>query len=231
MMINLLYLLDGAKKAEGLTVVIDVLRAFSLEAYLFDKGITDLMPVGDLEESERCKAMYPDSVSFGERHGIQLPGFDYGNSPFFAKDADLNGRKVIHTTSAGTQGIVNAVNADEILTASFVNAAAVARYISNKWPNIVSIVCMGLEGKTRSVEDDLCGEYIKSLLMGAPMDQNKIIDNILKSPIADRFRDQNNRNSLPEEDLMMCLDFNRFDYVLKVERRADGFNHVRRIVT
>ena len=37
MKINILHLIEGAKKAEGLTVIIDVFRAFSLECYLYDK--------------------------------------------------------------------------------------------------------------------------------------------------------------------------------------------------
>ena len=38
MNIKILELIDGAKQAEGLTVVIDVLRAFSLEVCLFAQG-------------------------------------------------------------------------------------------------------------------------------------------------------------------------------------------------
>ena len=33
--IKILHLIDGAKQAEGLTVIIDVFRAFSLECYLY----------------------------------------------------------------------------------------------------------------------------------------------------------------------------------------------------
>jgi 2-phosphosulfolactate phosphatase len=36
--IRRLRLLDGAKTARGLTVVIDVFRAFSTAAYAFDRG-------------------------------------------------------------------------------------------------------------------------------------------------------------------------------------------------
>ena len=35
MEIRILELIEGAKKAEGLTVIIDVFRAFSLECYLY----------------------------------------------------------------------------------------------------------------------------------------------------------------------------------------------------
>ena len=42
---------------------------------------------------------------------------------------DLKEKTIIHTTSAGTQGIANAINAEEILTGSLVNAKAIAEYI------------------------------------------------------------------------------------------------------
>lgn len=35
MNIKILHLVEGAKQSTGLTVVIDVFRAFSMEAYLF----------------------------------------------------------------------------------------------------------------------------------------------------------------------------------------------------
>ena len=54
---------------------------------------------------------------------------------------------LIHTTSAGTQGIVNASGATEILTGSLVNAAAIARYIKASDAEEVSLVAMGWEGK------------------------------------------------------------------------------------
>ncbi len=73
----------------------------------------------------------------------------------------------MHTTSSGTQGIVNATNADEIITGSFVNAAAIVRYISKKQPKIVSLVCMGYACEYPTDEDTLCAEYIKNELEGS----------------------------------------------------------------
>ena len=45
--IKVLELIDGAKQAEGLTVVIDVFRAFSLEAYLISQGAERIYPIPD----------------------------------------------------------------------------------------------------------------------------------------------------------------------------------------
>ena len=49
--IKILQLLEGAKKATGLTVVIDVFRAFSTACYAFDLGALNIIPVGDIKIS------------------------------------------------------------------------------------------------------------------------------------------------------------------------------------
>lgn len=42
--INILHLIEGAKEAQGLTVIIDVFRAFSLECYLYDMDVEQIRP-------------------------------------------------------------------------------------------------------------------------------------------------------------------------------------------
>ncbi|MBP3895263.1 MAG: 2-phosphosulfolactate phosphatase, partial [Mogibacterium sp.] len=134
MKIKILELIDGAKKAEGLTVIIDVFRAFTLETYLFGQGAEKIYPVGDMEEAFALKSGHPDWLLFGERGGAKVEGCDFGNSPSAIQNMDFTGRTIIHSTSAGTQGIINAVNADEILVAGLTNARAVAEYILTKKP-------------------------------------------------------------------------------------------------
>ena len=46
-----LRLLDGAKKARGLTVVIDVFRAFSTAAYAFDRGASEVVLVAGVDDA------------------------------------------------------------------------------------------------------------------------------------------------------------------------------------
>ena len=48
MKIRILKTIEGAKEAEGLTVMIDAFRAFSLECYLFAAGARRIYPVKDL---------------------------------------------------------------------------------------------------------------------------------------------------------------------------------------
>ena len=107
--INILHLIEGAKQARGLTVIIDVFRAFSLECYLYDMGAKQIRPVGTIEEAFSLRRRIQNSILVGERHGRKCDGFDYGNSPSAILKKDVAGKTIIHTTSAGTQGIVNAL--------------------------------------------------------------------------------------------------------------------------
>lgn len=165
MKIKILQLIEGAKKAEGLTVIIDVFRAFSTACYLFNNGVNKVIPVGELDTARGLKEKDNTLILMGERSGKTVPGFDYGNSPALIKDIDFSGENVVHTTSAGTQGIVHAENASEIITGSFVNASAVVKYILKKKPSVLTLVCMGNAGVEKADEDILCALYIKYLII------------------------------------------------------------------
>ena len=49
MNIKFLHMVEGAKEAKGIAVIIDVFRAFTVEAYLMNNGVKKLMPVGDMQ--------------------------------------------------------------------------------------------------------------------------------------------------------------------------------------
>lgn len=223
--IQLLELIEGAKRARGLTVVIDVFRAFSLEPYLFSQGAERIYPIGSVEDALALKREHPEYVSFGERGGAQVEGFEFGNSPLQVQGTDFSGRTCIHTTSAGTQGIVNAEGATEIVCAGLVNAAATARYIAGKQPSQVSIVCMGNAGVKTAEEDVLCGRYIKALLEGE--DPAQAHDRCQKE--ASGFKDTCGakffdpaRPEFPEGDFALCTAVDRFDFVVSTSRDGKG---------
>ncbi|MEE1228086.1 MAG: 2-phosphosulfolactate phosphatase [Lachnospiraceae bacterium] len=221
MKVQILHLLEGAKKAEGLTVIIDVFRAFSLEAYIFAKGAKMIYPIGDLEEAFSLKRQHPDWILFGERGGAQVEGCDYGNSPSQIEDVDLSGRTIIHTTSAGTQGLVNAVGASEIITGSLVNAQAIAEYILKKNPEVVSIVPMGKSGLRPTMEDELCADYLKLLLEGRDFDIQKAADE-LRHNGGEQFFDADNQEVFPERDFYLTTDCNIFHFVIRSEKNQNG---------
>ncbi len=217
MNIRILQLIEGAREARGIAVIIDVFRAFSVEAYLMAGGAERIYPVGSVESAFALRERFPEAVLIGERKGIKLEGFDHGNSPTEVSALDFTGKIVAHTTSAGTQGIVNAVGADEILTGSLVNAAAIAEYIRRRNPEEVSLVCMGLGAQKPIEEDTLCAEYIKSLLEGDPMDLTAGIEN-LKVTSGAKFFDPARQSVFPEQDFHLSTAVSRFPFVLKLEK-------------
>lgn len=227
MEINILQLLDGARNARGLTVIIDVFRAFSTACYAFDCGTYKIFPVGEIEHAHQIKNRNPDFVLVGERNEQKIPGFDFGNSPSQLLTTDLNGKTIVHTTSSGTQGIANAINADEIITGSFVNAGAIVKYIQQKQPKIVSLVCMGYACQYPTDEDTLCAEWIKNELENKPNNFDNIVK-VLRIGSGARFFDPLKQSWSPQADFELCLDLNRFDFILKVENE-DGLNYLRKI--
>lgn len=227
MKINILHLVEGAKQAKGVAVIIDVFRAFTVEAYLMANGASKVMPVGLKQIAYDYKEKYPETILVGERHGVKLPGFDYGNSPSEIKNVNFEGKTIVHTTSAGTQGIANALKASVVLTGSLVNAKAIASYILNNNYNEVSLVCMGLEGKYQTDEDNLCALYIKSLLEGKEMDLALEIEK-LKTTSGKKFFDIEKQEVFPKEDFFLSTEVNKFDFVLKVEH--DEINNLDYVV-
>lgn len=215
--IKILHMIEGAKKATGIAVIIDVFRACTVEAYLMNNGAEKVIPVGDMQIAYDYREENPETILVGERHGIMLPGFDYGNSPSQLENIDFSGKTVVHTTSAGTQGIANAVNADVILTGSLVNAKAVADYIKKNNYQDVSLVCMGLEALSETEEDNLCAYYIKSLLENEPMELEGEIERLKRTSGA-KFFDKEQNEVFPERDFYLSTEVNKFDFVIKVEK-------------
>ena len=230
MEINILQQLEGARQAKGLTVIIDVFRAMTVEAYLLHNGAAFLYATADKEEAYSYREKHPGTILIGERRGIMLPGFDYGNSPSQVRKADFTGRTVVHTTSAGTQGIDAAVDAEEILTGALVNAKATADYILRKNPEKVSLVCMGLDAVVPTEEDTLCAEYIKSLLEGRPIDPSEQFDLVARTSGA-KFFDPANAEVFPREDFFLSLDPDRFSFVIRAEKASNGMRQMIRVRT
>ena len=220
------HLIEGARQANGLAVIIDVFRAFSMECFLYAFGAKEVRPVGSVEETFAWKEKDGNCILAGERHGRRIEGCDLGNSPSSIVPELIRGKRVIHTTSAGTQGIANAVHADEIITGSFVNAGAIVNYIRKRNPEKVSLVCMGKGGMEPAEEDELCALYLRSLLAGHEM---KDIDEKLeglRSGGGSHFFDPDQQEVYPEKDFRLCISRDRFDFVLRIEKDAEGLKSV-----
>lgn len=222
--ITIRHLLDGAKEARGLTVIIDVFRAFSLECYAYGAGVKEIIPVGKVEEAFALRQEHPDWLIAGERNGIKVEGFDFGNAPSEFEWIRLDGKTLIHTTSAGVQGLTAAGNAEEILTGSLANARATAAYIRQKNPEHVSLVAMGWNAVRDTEEDVLCAEYIRSLLLERPLKNIDQLADDLRYSEGKKFFDPSQNHIFPRRDFDLCTDVDRFDGVIRVKKEG-GYLH------
>ena len=221
MKVEILEFVEGARKAKGVVVIIDVFRAFTVACYAFDAGAVRIIATSEVSNALQLKLKYKNSVLVGERDEKKIEGFDFGNSPTEIIKADLSGKTVIHTTTAGTQGLINARNADSILTGSFVNVSSIVKYIKSIDPEYVSLVAMGYRATLSSEEDLICAEMISAELRNKRFISKKKIAN-LQNTSGKRFFDPANIDFSPPTDFFLCTMINRFDFVLKATRRFDG---------
>jgi 2-phosphosulfolactate phosphatase len=210
-------LLEGAARAAGAVVIIDVFRAFTTAAVALSRGATEIIVVGSVEEALALRDAGVGQICMGEVGGIKPAGFDLGNSPFEASEADLDGKTVIQRTSAGTQGIVTARQATRLYAGSLVTASATTRALRAHAPDQVTLVGMGLNGKVRTDEDDLCAIHLRNLLQGRPGSVSGTREVILAGPQIPDFADPAKPHLHPK-DLDIALDIDRYDFAVCVAR-------------
>lgn len=202
-------------QATGLTVIIDVLRAFSTACFLLKNKARRIIPVEIVEQAYELKKKHPDYILIGERNGFDLLGFDYSNSPFSVKDIDFSNKTIVMCTTAGTKGIIKSVNAKEIITGSFVNCNAVVNHIKKTKNNTVTLVCTN--DKYDDNEDFMCAAYIKSRLEGKPLNFQIVKNHLIRHPISYGFL-RTPLTKYAREDFYLCMELDKFDFVIKAKR-------------
>ncbi|MCA9874431.1 MAG: 2-phosphosulfolactate phosphatase [Anaerolineales bacterium] len=219
---------DLCAEQTGLVVVIDVLRAFTTAAFALAAGAADIVLVGSVEEAFALRQKWPQALIMGEVNGRQVPGFDFGNSPSALLGQELDGRRLIHRTSAGTQGVVRSVNAAAIFTASFVCAQATVEAIRALQPPEVTFVNTDNRPGGYGDEDAACSDYLSALLRGEQPDPTPYLDRVRESINGRLFADPAVAH-LPAADLACALELDRFDFAMPVKRQ-NGW-HVLTAVT
>lgn len=218
-------LLAGAREAEGVAVVIDVLRAFTCAAFMMHLGAERIVLLAEPEAVLDFKRQ-EGYLAVGEVEGRMVPGFDLGNSPsqiLAAGRALFAGRIVAQRTSAGVTGAVAAARrAEVVILGSYVTAGAIACYIQGLTPppDLVSLVAMGDDALEVTPDDEACADYIEHLLTGRPYDQTAALESILQHECAQRFL-RGDQDHFPPEDPVYCLQHDVFDFVL-VATQEDG---------
>ena len=167
-----------AAKARGHVVVIDVLRAFTVEACMFENGLEACLLTDSRDQALEWKKRGLGSITLGEVSGLTFEetGFDLGNSPRDVLNLDLAGKTVIHRTSCGTSSICAAApRADKIYGCSFLTALSTVQDTLADGAQTVSLIASGARGPKRHDEDEVCAIYLRSLLEGATPDPDSVV--------------------------------------------------------
>jgi len=113
---------------EDIYIVVDVMRATTTLAVMFDQGAAHVLAAQTLEQAQDAARKIPGRLLCGERHTKIPPGFDYGNSPAYFAEHDLTGRELILTTSNGTRALFACPPESCCLAGSFYNGEAVVTH-------------------------------------------------------------------------------------------------------
>ena len=206
--------LETCHAAQGVVLVIDVLRAFSTAAYAFSRGAKEIRLVSTVDEALALKAQIPNSKVMGEVGGLPPAGFDFGNSPTRILEHDLTDITLIQRTGAGTQGVVRGVNADVMLATSFVVAKATMDYVLRLKPGEITFV---ITGGADNSEDLACAEFLEKQFTGQPVDAEECIRRVVAS--RDAFQHMSDHPQFPRSDLDYCTRIDAFDFAMPITRK------------
>ena len=144
---------DVAQKVKferkSIVVFVDVLRACSTFTHALNAGAASVYVTKDINNALTLKEKDPKgTIIAGERGGIQLDGFDMGNSPIMISKVikrQKKKKKIVICTGNFSNAIANIHTSKSAtyIIASLVNAKSVAEYIARKRMPYVYIVPIG----------------------------------------------------------------------------------------
>jgi 2-phosphosulfolactate phosphatase len=135
---------------ETVCVVFDVLRATSSMMTALANGAESIIPVVEIAEALAVRASRPGVLLAGERGGLRIRAeqtggvaFDIGNSPREFTPALVRGKTIVMSTTNGTRALRACASAKVILIGSFLSLGAVTKWILQKQPVHLLLVCAG----------------------------------------------------------------------------------------
>ncbi|EQB74511.1 MAG: hypothetical protein AMDU4_FER2C00005G0009 [Ferroplasma sp. Type II] len=186
MMVNII---DGRKEKkfdDSTKVLIDIFRATTTLPLMLYRGAEFIIPVRTVTETRRMKAKNPEYLTSGERYGIRIPGFNYGNSPGVIINEDLSNKTLLFTSTNGIKVLFKIMEyPGTIYLSSFINFTAT--YDAIKDSDRVSIIVSNRPDGV-SDEDYIYANMLKSKLEGKDVNVNDYCNQIRVSHGAKRLK-------------------------------------------
>lgn len=150
---------DPAAVAGRTAVVIDVIRATSTMVEALANGAAAIYPTLQTEDALRLATSLgrEDTLLCGERKGLTVEGFDFGNSPREFTRERVGGKRLVMSTTNGTRAFLAAGGAKRAVAASFLNLSAAAEAVAGS--SDLLVVCAGKENHF-SLDDAVCAGHL-----------------------------------------------------------------------
>lgn len=174
-------------------VVIDVLRAFSTACVAFERNAKGIVLVPDVDEAFRVGRLNPDYLLIGETDGYPIEGFDFGNSPTELSLANVDGRILVHKTTAGVPATLGALDRDRVFVTGLMTAQATSTHAEGL--GSVEYIPSDPFGD----EDVACVEYMRGEITFERARQR-----VVASAAAQKFL-RNDEPAFPRSDFDICL--------------------------
>jgi len=212
---------DGANRARGLAVLIDVFRATTTQAALLTRAEGPIHVFGSYEYYRSAALPFVSPLIFSE---LDFPAPHVDNSPTHAERAELAGRDLVSITTNGTRGLAVIPPDTEVICGAFVNADQVLAYIERRRPALVTLLAIGLHrdsGAVTAPEDMACARYLRARLLGTALDTAPLFQEI-RALTLDRFAKQLGRKPYILTDVDRALTLGRYPAVPLLVRAENG---------
>jgi len=215
------------KQAEGITVVVDILRASSAICTALEHGISEIIPVASIHEAKTFMGE-DETIIAAERGGEVVDGFKYGNSPLsYINNKEVKGKTLVLTTTNGTQAIDAAKNDGDLVIGAFSNLNVLAEWLVKENQDVM-ILCAGWKNRLNLEDALFAGALVNELLAaGFSYDidsdaaiMSQVLYNEAKPNMIKFLENSSHRNRLKnlhlEEDVEYCLQLNTCKVVPKL---------------
>jgi 2-phosphosulfolactate phosphatase len=207
--------IEGARRAHGTVVVIDVLRSFTVSAYALAGGARECLLVPTVAQALALHAQVPGSLISAEEDALPVAGIPISNSPTQVKAAEVKDRVLVQRSSAGTTVMAAVESGDDMYSASLVVASATVRACMSRQPKVLTLLA-----SADHPEDHACALYLEGLLRG---EQPDIVDLLQPLRSSERYARvlSGSWPGFPPTDLELSLAPDRFDFAMPATKHPD----------
>ncbi|AGO60703.1 MULTISPECIES: 2-phosphosulfolactate phosphatase [Ferroplasma] len=181
--------IDGRREKnfdDSTKVLIDIFRATTTIPLMLYRNAKSIIPVRTITETRKMKAKNPDYLTSGERYGVRIPRFNYGNSPSVIMGEDLSGKTLLFTSTNGIKVLFKIREfPGDIYLSSFINFTATYNAIKDR--EKVSIIVSNRPDGI-SDEDYIYANMLKAKLEGEEVNVDDYCNQIRASHGAKRLK-------------------------------------------